>query len=146
MGYNPDVNGDEFIGVDDVMGTLALYDNAFDNGDSIVSVFETVTVPYDTIVVDDNTDLLYINASLDDGNEFMVLLPNGGVGFKTLAIFIRNTGESFSGATVGVRMHQQNELCDPSGFCERAYLLVNAYDPECFMLIRGEDGTWYRLL
>ena len=27
MGYNPDANGDQFIGVDDVMGTLALYDN-----------------------------------------------------------------------------------------------------------------------
>ena len=34
MGYNPDANGDSFIGADDVMGTLALYGNIFSTNDS----------------------------------------------------------------------------------------------------------------
>ena len=33
--YNPDANGDSFIGVDDVMGTLALFNSPFNNGDSL---------------------------------------------------------------------------------------------------------------
>lgn len=140
MGYNPDVNGDEFIGVDDVMGTLALYDNAFDNGDSIVSVFETVTVPNDTIVVDDSVDILYITTQMEDNDELVVVLPQGGAGFKSLLIFLNNQGSG----SLWVRMWQQNSLCQPSGYCERAYLGVNPPDPECFILIRGEDGTWYR--
>ena len=36
--YNPDANGDSFIGVDDVMGTLALFGNAFETSDSLQSL------------------------------------------------------------------------------------------------------------
>ena len=43
--YNPDVNGDSFIGVDDVMGTLALFGNAFDNGDSL----QTLTLQFSVL-------------------------------------------------------------------------------------------------
>ena len=100
MGYNPDVNGDEFIGEDDVMGTLALYDNAFDNGDS--TVVATVELngdnscwpsPGEQYILPD-ADVIYLDVTgYDSGadglnstyNCFKMKLPQGS-GFKTLLV------------------------------------------------------------
>ena len=144
-GYNPDENGDNLIGVNDLQGLLALYGNAFDNGDSTISVFEAISTPSDTVEIDENTDLVYITTDLEDNDEFTVLLPQGGVGFKYMMVFINNVSNA-SGSTVYVRMIHENPLCVPSGFCERAFLGVNGYDPECFVFVRGEDGVWYRVV
>ena len=94
MGYNPDVNGDEFIGVDDVMGTLALYDSPFDNGDSVQTlslVFSQVELmilgegdsPDNRIEIPEGVDVLYLDAIDVDAVHFT--LPQA-VGFKSLLI------------------------------------------------------------
>ena len=102
MGYNPDVNGDEFIGVDDVMGTLALYNSIFDNGDSTVVATVQVsgdnqgwpsTGSHEALVLPD-ADVIYLDVeAYDTGNDgnystynvFKMKLPDG-VGFKTLLV------------------------------------------------------------
>lgn len=60
MEYNPDANDDEFIGVDDVIGILALYDNAFDNGDSTeIFVVDFVGQEDSTFVIPESADICY---------------------------------------------------------------------------------------
>ena len=143
MGYNPDVNGDEFIGVDDVMGTLALYDNAFDNGDSLVITSWTFPEDYPPdyeiifggrkVEVDENTDVLYLTQTVDE--EIALFLPQGE-GFKVLQVFLRCEGfaqwplviyrtSSGGSYTNGGQVNVQNER-------QRLYTFI-----------RGHDGLWY---
>jgi hypothetical protein len=139
MGYNPDVNGDEFIGVDDVMGTLALYDNAFDNGDSVVTVFADLTDPLDTLFIPANTDMVYINADGPENPHFLIELPSG-TGFKTLVVMAKNTTE-ISGSTASIRFIEPCDYGD--GFCTVQWIYVTEYKPLYTFLIRGLDGVWY---
>lgn len=142
MGYNPDVNGDEFIGVDDVMGTLALYDNAFDNGDSTVSIFEMLTDPLDTLWIPENADFVYITADGPENPDFELILPSG-IGFKSIVILVKNATD-ISGSTAYCRIKFQGGCdYDPSGFCELKFLVTPSYKPQRYIAIRGEDGVWY---
>ena len=60
MGYNPDANSDGFIGVDDVLETLVLFGNAFDNGDSTdIFVVNFVGQEDSTFVIPEYTDICY---------------------------------------------------------------------------------------
>ncbi len=60
MGYNPDENGDAFISVTDLQGMLALYGNAFDNGDSTdIFVVDFVGQEDSTFVIPETTDICY---------------------------------------------------------------------------------------
>ena len=92
--YNPDANGDSFIGVDDVMGTLALFGNAFDNGDSL----QTLTLEFSQAGLDaggqgswvnkyelpEGIDVLFVHGV--DLNDVFFTLPQGGQGFHCLLI------------------------------------------------------------
>ena len=64
--YNPDANGDSFIGVDDVMGTLAVFNNQFSSSDSTAT--QSLTV-------------VFSQAGLDSGESGSVnnhyVVPNG---------------------------------------------------------------------
>jgi len=60
MGYNPDANSDGFIGVDDVLETLVLFGNAFENGDSTdIFVVNFVGQEDSTFVIPESTDICY---------------------------------------------------------------------------------------
>ena len=102
MGYNPDANSDGFIGVDDVLETLVLFGNAFDNGDS--TVVATVQLSGDNQgwpnnllgeeLILPNADVIYLDVmGYDTGqpglystyNVFKMKLPEG-TGFKTLLV------------------------------------------------------------
>lgn len=101
--YNPDVDGDQYIGVNDILGILPLFGNAFSSADSIA--VENVTVGYnhrcwpdgsngspvilpdvDVVYLDVNP---YLNADFPSAYEtyncFKVKLPSGA-GFKTLLV------------------------------------------------------------
>ena len=96
--YNPDANGDAFIGVDDVMGTLALFGNAFQNSDSLNIVVadpdmwntwqDTGQGSNGQLEVPIGTDLIYLKfgAYPNDAFETRLTLPNE-IGFKVLTVF-----------------------------------------------------------
>ena len=61
MGYNPDSNGDEFIGVDDLTGMLALFGNTFLTSDSLGSmVFDWEENQNDTLLIPEDVSILYL--------------------------------------------------------------------------------------
>ena len=76
------------------MGTLALYGNTFDNGDSLVVEYDTwdVNLPYgngeDDYVMNSGVDLLYLSSNLWDDNE-QSSYP--ATGFSTLMIALTLT-------------------------------------------------------
>jgi len=142
MGYNPDVDGDEFIGINDIMGVLPLYNSAFDNGDSTVSVFETVTTPNDTIYVDENTDFLYITTLLDDNGYVHVQLPQGN-DFSSLVILANQPNPSNSGSNF-LQVWQGDAGCG-ADVCGLGFYVITANTPKGMMFLRGEDGLWYSL-
>ena len=134
MGYNPDANGDSFIGVDDVMGTLALYGNTFDNGDSLVikyinypEVAPEYTATGIDIAIQEDWDLLYLSNSYTSVLD--ISLPEGS-GFKVLQLF--GTGE---GLYYTVNFHTLQ-----TGLNDR---FVYVGFPQSATLIRGHDGVWY---
>ena len=131
MGYNPDANGDSFIGVDDVMGTLALYGNTFDNGDSLVIKYidypevapEYTETGWD-ILIQEDWDLLYLNNTLEECCvQIQIYLPEGS-GFKVVQIFAKGGGGEMT-------IHGQASL---------NYGLDHA---KSVTLIRGHDGVWH---
>ena len=141
MGYNPDVNGDEFIGVDDVMGTLALYNNTFDLGDSLV--ISSLNFPADypetyggsgspLIQIDEATDFLYMHQTEDQAVEFQ--LPQGQ-GFKVIQVFMSSEVWNF-----GVRFFLDESNSDSFG----GFLNVQPPRPMSMTFIRGHNGIWYQ--
>lgn len=140
--YNPDANGDSFIGVDDVIGTLALYNSVFDNGDSTVSIFETLTDPLDTLWIPENADIVHIAANGPENANFIVVLPLG-IGFKSLVALVNNiTGSESSNQAIRFKVQNGCDY-DPNGFCEQKYLSVSTVRPQHYITIRGEGGVWY---
>lgn len=142
MGYNPDANGDEFIGVDDVMGTLALYNNAFDNGDSIVVT--SLTFPDDygdeyggqpSIYLDEETDFVYLHQTESQGVRFY--LPQGS-GFKVMQLFFSYDNEQ-GGAWYPSVYQAEDSDSDIYG----SELLISQATPTHLILIRGHNGKWY---
>ena len=134
MGYNPDANGDSFIGVDDVMGTLALYGNTFDNGDSLViksinypEVAPEYTAAGVDIAIQEDWDLLYLSNSYTSVLD--ISLPEGS-GFKVLQLFVTGEGLNFT-----VNFHTLQADLDNR--------FVYAGFPQSATLIRGHDGVWY---
>ena len=147
MGYNPDVNGDEFIGVDDVMGTLALYDNAFDNGDSLVITSWTFPEDYQEpyasnpenysyahTYIDEATDVVYIHQTEDQSAYFY--LPQG-VGYKVVQIFLSCDGF----AQWDCRIMGTSDL---SSYMYGGTFLVYDHAPVVLTMIRGHNGKWYQ--
>ena len=134
MGYNPDANGDSFIGVDDVMGTLALYGNTFDNGDSLViksinypEVAPEYTAAGVDIAIQEDWDLLYLSNSYTSVLD--ISLPEGS-GFKVLQLFVTGEGLNFT-----VNFHTLQADLDNR--------FVYAGFPQSATLIRSHDGVWY---
>lgn len=89
MGYNPDVDSDGLIGVEDLMGTLSLFGSVFDNGDSTeIFMVDFVGVEDSTFVIPEATDICYVEWLPEfqigeypdcdpDFNEFQLVLPAG---------------------------------------------------------------------
>ena len=139
MGYNPDVNGDEFIGVDDVMGTLALYDNAFDNGDSIVTLSINFPDDYDewlingngaNVEIPDSLDIIYLHQEED--TEVRFYLPQG-TGYKDLQFFC--SCYPVAAYEITITFSGPGTLLQESLRCQK---------PTYFRFLRGENGVWYR--
>lgn len=140
--YNPDVNGDSFIGVDDVIGTLAVYDNEFDNADSIV--IQTINYPQDiglyngtqnnptSIVVQEDWDIVYFN-EIGEGNTAFYL-PEGN-GYRVLQIFLKcsDTYDTFASFYGPYQLAGSGETP----------LRILSSAPAVVTFIRGHDGTWY---
>ena len=138
MGYNPDVNGDEFIGVDDVMGTLALYNNTFASGDSLV--ISSLNFPTDypesytgsgspTIEIDEATDFQYVHQTETQLVYFQ--LPQGP-GFKVVQVFL-SCNNYFQ---VSFYLQEDDDATN--------LYLVNGPRPVSLTFIRGHNGTWYQ--
>lgn len=141
MGYNPDANGDSFIGVDDVMGTLALYGNTFDNGDSLVikyinypEVAPEYTAAGIDIAIQEDWDLLYL--SNYSTNVLDISLPEGS-GFKVLQLFVKGASPSLDYFSNYIYSGSQLQLVSPDPF------YVSNEHPLSITLIRGHDGIWY---
>ena len=148
MGYNPDENGDAFISVTDLQGMLALYGNAFDNGDSLVVESWTFPEDYPTpptaednlngypvnVHIDEEFDFLYINQLVDRNVNFW--LPQGD-GFHVLQVFL--SCEGFNNWPVeffGVDG-------DPNSYMNGGTAYIYEGRPKTFTFIRGHDGRWY---
>ena len=136
MGYNPDVNGDEFIGVDDVMGTLALFGNTFNNGDSLeIEHLTFSTFQASHFQIPNQTDVLYIDYESSNWSvaPMNFALPQGE-GFKSLLIFMGSDVPSGQGThwqffnADGQSIYSWESLGQSRGFA---------------FLIRGTDGKWY---
>ena len=148
MGYNPDANSDGFIGVDDVLETLVLFGNAFENGDSLVvtswsfpddyptplTLEEELSGDPVTVFIPEATDLLYIDQTVDKKVEFY--LPEGE-GFHVLQVFFSCDG--FNNWPVDFLVEYGADYRLLTGghqyiYCDR---------PRTFTFIRGYDGRWY---
>ena len=151
MGYNPDANGDEFIGVDDVIGTLALFGNSFSNNDSIMTM--DVTFPIvneageelhfdlpDFFVIPEDVDVLNLTslAFEESGSHPLLKLPQGN-GFKTLLVFAKRTDP-----TAGA-FHFYHDLLyagTPNSILQ--VLGVDLDMPRFVLFLRSSDGQWHR--
>ena len=147
MGYNPDENGDAFISVTDLQGMLALYGNAFDNGDSLVisSInFPEDYQPWDGVdptgydhrpyFIDEQTDILYVHQVEDQGCRFY--LPQGP-GYRVVQIFL--SCSEF--AQWDVRVCGTNEI---SSLMYGGNIVVGENKPVVLTLVRGHNGIWYQ--
>ena len=140
MGYNPDVNGDELIGVEDLMGTLSLYGNPFDNVDSTVTVFLTVTEDNGLYSIPENADVVYISADGPENSSFNFILPSGD-GFKSLVIFVKNI-QGIDGSQAWCNFVYSVD-CLSEGSCYTTFMAVSDYNPQYTIVMRGPDGVWY---
>ena len=148
MGYNPDVNGDELIGVDDLMGTLSLYGSSFESDDSLTVVSYTFPdeypIPltpkeiangaYAQVEIDETVDFLYVHQTEDRQTHFW--LPQGE-GFKVLQLFL--SLEGFNNWPIRVFL-TESPNSDMTG--SEIYLYEN--NPVTLTLIRGHNGVWYQ--
>ena len=143
MGYNPDSNCDGYIGSADLVGLLALYGNAFDNGDSLI--VQTINFPEEEgdywdgncdsdvcVLLDDLWDIVYFSTTNDAVVFFE--LPEG-IGYKVVQVFVDCDGFAqmnvmfYHPASIGL------PLINP--------MTVNCDRPRVFTFIRGHDGIWY---
>lgn len=143
MGYNPDVNGDELIGVEDLMGTLSLYGNSFDNGDSLI--VQTISFPEEEgdyfdgscgsdvcVLLDDLWDIVYFSTTNDANVLFE--LPEG-IGYKVVQVFVDCDGF----AQVDMAFYHPASI----GLPLINLMTVNCDRPRVFTFIRGHNGIWY---
>ena len=147
MGYNPDVDGDEVIGVNDLMGTLSLYGSLFDNGDSLNVTSWTFPQDYPippteeedafgmvvNVDIPENTDILYVHQTVD--RMVMFHLPQGE-GFKVLQLFLSCEGFYQWGSNI---LLNESPLSEAWGNT----IDVNSNRPMHLILIRGHNGIWY---
>ena len=149
--YNPDANGDSFIGVDDVMGTLALYNSPFNNGDSINTMEltfngdaiiqaynglnDTISVLFpDLIYIPEEVDILVLDALDSENNvDASFALPEGP-GFKSLLVFMSSPAQY-----IGTFFHQSN----PNFYVEQ-FEIYNPNRPMYLLMLRLPNGKWYR--
>ena len=140
MGYNPDANGDSFIGVDDLTGMLALYGNAFQNDDTLN--IKTIEFPeeYDLYplnqflgyTISEDWDILYLNQKEDEG--VSLYLPSG-TGYKVVQVFV--SCENF--AQMPIWFLPPNGT--PTIFGGSMNVICGS--PRVFTFIRGHNGKWY---
>ena len=145
MGYNPDENSDGLIGVGDLQGLLALYGNAFDNGDS--TEIETITFSTEDQAlggsgyslsqdgcclrsVSESTDIVYLHNS-DFCGVIFVELPVAD-SFKTLLVLCSTDAPCYSQFQF-YESGIEKALCNPT-----------PNYPEYFIFLRGHNGKWYR--
>ena len=134
--YNPDANGDSFIGVDDVMGTLALYGNAFENSDSLQIYYHEVEdqSPYE---IQPDTDILFVHATGGVGI-YDLVLPEV-IGWKTITVMMTHDSPAL--------IQYQFFVSDPESLnFEIALRLVNVThaSPKSIRFTHAPNGTWYR--
>ena len=136
MGYNPDANGDEFIGVDDIIGALALFGNPFYNGDSLeIEQLSFSTYQASHFQIPNQTDVLYIDFESPNWSvaPMNFALPQGE-GFKSLLIFMSTD------VPLGQGTHWQ--FFDVDG--QSIYSWESWGQSRGFaFLIRGTNGKWY---
>ena len=135
--YNPDANGDSFIGVDDVMGTLALFGKAFDNGDSL-QIMDLEMPETGLYEIDPGTDIVMAHA-LNDCSLATLILPDE-TGWKTIAVMM--TTEDPGGTVFRPASPNPSDPLDP-------HLLItfnlNTETARLTYLTHAPNGRWYRL-
>ena len=152
--YNPDANGDSFIGVDDVMGTLALFNSPFNNGDSINTlewtfsesvliqnydgstdtIPDSYTTPIETLEIPEFADILVLKrpSAPDQAQDYYFTLPEGP-GFKSLLV----CGSTEMGDGPEFWFAQSNSPHVPK------LKLLSPYRYNYLLFLRLSDGTWY---
>ena len=166
--YNPDVNGDQFIGVDDVMGTLALYNSPFSNPDSLTMEFHEFPAILDSdvdgqvvieVIATEDTDVIY--ATQTDGeacpdwmsncsncyckqNHLNLILPEGD-NWKVVQLFAKAGAQS----RLSVKLLYPTPSSCISDTCYSPYTtlfsnieLINS-SSRFLTMIRGHNGQWY---
>lgn len=147
MGYNPDENGDDLIGVNDLQVLLALYGQPFDNGDSVVVTSMTFPEDYGDvfggnnyeepwIFVSEETDILYLHQTEDQ--QVGLWLPQGS-GFKVLQLFFSSEVYNW-----GVRIFLDNTINSDMYSAHGGVINVQPHNPFYYTLIRGQNGKWYQ--
>ena len=148
MGYNPDVNGDELIGVEDLMGTLSLYGSEFDNGDSLIISSWTFPMDYPipptaeedasgspvNVLIPEEIDILYVHQTVD---RFVYFHLPDGEGFKVLQLFL--SCEGFEQWPVNVYLDSDNPVTE--AYQQTAN--IHYARPQHLLFIRGHNGIWY---
>ena len=141
MGYNPDENGDDLIGVNDLQGLLALYGQPFNNGDSIVTLSVNFPADYDEwlittswaiVEIPDSLDIIYLHQEEDFGVSFY--LPQGA-GYKSLQFFCSCDPVGAYQIPIAFSNPNGGTLIQESLRCQK---------PTYFHFLRGENGVWYR--
>jgi len=89
--YNPDSDGDNLIGINDVLDFLPYFGNEF-YPEIIQPVFQTcVTQPADTCFVNEGTDIVFVQFNVSDGR---LALPNDTT-FKKLIVISDSSGPQY---------------------------------------------------
>ena len=144
LGYNPDENADGLIGVGDLQGLLALYGNAFDNGDS--TEIETITFSAEDQAIggsgyslgsdgcclrsiSESSDIVYLHSS-DYADDLFIELP-AAESFKTLLVLCST--DVYYARFLFHDNGLQMGMCNPP-----------TNYPRYFIFIRGHNGRWYR--
>lgn len=134
--YNPDANGDSFIGVDDVMGTLALYGNAFETSDSL-QVVDIELGPESWYNIEPNTDILIVHPT-GGGNQRYLVLPDA-VGFKTITVMMTHDANTVMSYYIYVSDPASPNYSEPLRLVN-----VTASSPKSVRFTHAPNGTWYR--
>ena len=170
--YNPDANGDSFIGVDDVIGTLALYGNAFETGDSLVTMRAEFYLCYYVLSIGTTSDTIYtesqdpsscwqgpfsnpipipesvdilitdINIDAETGNAFESIIFALPEGTGWKTLQVFNHREYLPGVGGGYSTLQFRHLTD-DGYNEVFYSYVNYLTPTSLILTRLPNNIWH---
>ena len=142
MGYNPDANGDSFIGVDDLTGMLSLYGTAFQSGDSLTTeswVFPEDNGPYTDIEIPEHIDVLYVHQQEDQQIKFFMPL---GTGYKVLQVFLSCEG-FYQWEVEFYNTPYNNGDYDGGTYMFDGSQQVRSKSPRLLTFIRGINGVWY---